>query len=133
MISGKGGYAIVRLATGKSDSIEYAIKTYEKYKLTTDSQKMNNVRREIIILKKMNHPNIIKLHCAFEDSRQIHLVMEYVGSQSLLSFLRSQKGRRLSEEVKSNLYFLLSHKIYMNNSNKLMILMSFKFIWIYKK
>lgn len=70
--------------------------------MTTDSQKMNNVRREIIILKKMNHKNIIKLHAAFEDSRQIHLVMEYVGSQSLLNFLKFQKGRRLTEEVKRN-------------------------------
>lgn len=37
-----------------------AIKTYEKYKLF-DPQKKKNVSREIFILKKLNHQNIIKL------------------------------------------------------------------------
>lgn len=75
------------------------MKTYDKYKIA-DSHKMNNVRREIIILRKIVHENIIKLYYAFEDKKQVHLVLEYVGNISLQSYLRSQKEKKIEEKVK---------------------------------
>jgi serine/threonine protein kinase len=57
----------VRLAVSKCSGVKYAIKTYEKSKLT-DHQKRKNVTREIKILSKLRHPNIIKLNSAAETS-----------------------------------------------------------------
>jgi serine/threonine protein kinase len=57
---GTGSYATVKLAVDKKTQQKYAIKIYEKFKLS-DQQKMKNVRREINILEKLNHKNIIKL------------------------------------------------------------------------
>lgn len=59
-VLGLGSYAVVRLAINKQNNQKYAIKTYEKSKLV-DAQKRKNVTRELKILSKLRHPNIIKL------------------------------------------------------------------------
>lgn len=69
-ILGTGSYATVRMSTDKITKQKYAIKIYEKSKLN-DSQKMNNVKREISLLKRLEHPNIIKLFYAIEDKRSV--------------------------------------------------------------
>ena len=53
-ILGSGSFAMVRLGLDKNTKEKYAIKIYEKIKLN-DSQKMNNVKREISILKRIEH------------------------------------------------------------------------------
>lgn len=55
---------------------------YSKQMLV-DPSRFRNVKREIYLLKKLNHPKIIKLHHAINDRLWIVLVMEYVGTQSL--------------------------------------------------
>lgn len=60
----------MKLALLKKNNDKYALKIYEKYKIS-DPHKLNNVKREIAILKKTEHPNIIKLYCVFEDKRQV--------------------------------------------------------------
>lgn len=69
-ILGKGSYAIVRLGVENNSSEKVAIKTYEKYKLF-DPQKKKNVQREISILQKITHPNIIHLIKIIESPRTV--------------------------------------------------------------
>lgn len=95
-VLGQGSYAVVKLAEDKNSSQQVAIKIYEKYKLS-DPRKMKNVRREISILQIMDHPNIIKLHQTIESSRQINLVMEYIGKTSLHAYLKAKVGKKLEE------------------------------------
>ena len=61
---------MVRLAKDKSNGCYYAIKTYEKFKLC-DAQRRKNVKREIALLKSVNHPNIIKLASTIETTTQV--------------------------------------------------------------
>lgn len=54
----------------------FAIKTYEKKKLNETSNRKQNVIREIKILSKLHHPNIIKLHSVCETNNELNLIME---------------------------------------------------------
>lgn len=58
---------------------------------------MRNVKREISLLKKLNHPSIIKLLYAIDDTDYIILVMEYIGKTNLYNLLKSIPSRRLEE------------------------------------
>lgn len=52
-------------AVHKATGQRVAIKFYDKSKLS-DVQRRKSVRREIKLMEKMNHPNIIKLYDSFE-------------------------------------------------------------------
>ena len=58
---GSGGYAEVRLASHKPTGHKVAIKMYEKYKLIDPNVKAN-LLKEIKILWKLQHPNIVTLY-----------------------------------------------------------------------
>jgi serine/threonine protein kinase len=55
------------------------------------------VRREIKILEKMNHSNIVRLYEAFDDAKQVFLINEYCGGGSLHSLLKMKQNRQLRE------------------------------------
>lgn len=50
----------------------FAIKSIRKSKVN----KMEVLRREVQILKEVNHPNIIKLIDVYEDDKYLHLITE---------------------------------------------------------
>lgn len=58
-------------------NMKYAIKSYEKYKLF-DIQKKKNVEREINILEKLNHPNIIYLHKTIRTPNSVHFQLKLI-------------------------------------------------------
>ena len=60
-IIGKGAYAIVKMCKNKITQEKFAMKIYEKKNLN-DNIKKKCVSKEIEILKKLNHPNIVKLY-----------------------------------------------------------------------
>jgi len=64
----------VRFAIDRDTSIKYAIKSYDKYKLF-DVQKKKNVEREIAILEKLNHPNVISLHKTITTQSSVALLL----------------------------------------------------------
>ncbi len=55
--------------------------------------------QEVYILKKINHPNVIKLLEVFEGPKHMLIVMEYAGGGDLLRYIK-QKGRLPEEEAK---------------------------------
>jgi serine/threonine protein kinase len=59
-VIGKGSYAVVKSALCNANQQRVAIKVYDKVKLH-DPMKKKNVQREIAILSKLGHPNIITL------------------------------------------------------------------------
>ena len=94
---GKGAYAVVKQSFHKPSNHKMAIKIYEKVKLL-DIQRKNSVKREITILKKIDHQNIVKLYEVIDTAKQILLVMDLVSGVSLLHFLKSQPDRRIKED-----------------------------------
>ncbi|KAL4500674.1 hypothetical protein ABPG72_003098 [Tetrahymena utriculariae] len=93
---GTGSYAVVNLAIDKRSNQKVAIKVYEKEKLQ-DPHKMKNVKREVQILTHISHFNIIKLYYVIDAPTTLNLVMEYIGTSSLYSYLKAKPNRRLPE------------------------------------
>ncbi len=69
---GKGGYGKVYEVKNKKTGEIRACKHLSKLNI----KNLEKFRREIEILKKMDHPNIIKLFEVFESDRSIYLIME---------------------------------------------------------
>jgi MAP/microtubule affinity-regulating kinase len=95
---GSGAFAVVFEALHKPSQQKVAIKQYKKLKLQ-DLQRKKQVLREIKILQRLNHPGIVKMFEAIENSTTICIVMEHVSGESLHAFLKAQPNRRVSEEL----------------------------------
>ena len=89
---GEGNYGFVRLAIHKSTGEERAIKSIEKSKLSRNSIAQFKFFNEIDILKKLDHPNIIKIYEFFEDSQYFHLITEYISGGELLHYTLKLKA-----------------------------------------
>ncbi|KAN0016207.1 hypothetical protein ACTFIV_010073 [Dictyostelium citrinum] len=73
---GRGAFSIVYLGEHKQTKQQYAIKVINKSELGKDYEK--NLKMEVDILKKVNHPNIIALKELFDTPEKLYLVMELV-------------------------------------------------------
>ena len=74
-----------------------AIKIYPKYKLN-DASKRCAVKREIMCMKKLNHPYICKLYDNFESSKEVYLVQEYVSGISLYQYMKNKGSKALQPD-----------------------------------
>ena len=92
---GEGNFGVVRMATNRQTGEKVAIKILEKSKLTNYNDK-NRLEREINILNKIHHPNIVKLFCTIETDRQIFIIMEYIKGNELFQYILVRK--KLEEE-----------------------------------
>jgi serine/threonine protein kinase len=65
---GRGGFSVVVEGTCKKTSEKFAIKCIKKTMVEGEDIKL--LRREIKIMKRVNHPNILKLFEVFEDDEE---------------------------------------------------------------
>lgn len=72
----------MKLASHRHSDNKYAMKVYDKFKLN-DQMKKKAVQREITVLKKIDHPNVIKMHEMFDTTNHLYLLTEYVSGVSL--------------------------------------------------
>ena len=104
---GSGHFGVVKLGISKlGNSLKVAIKSVVKDRI---KEELQNLQRELMILKTVDHPNIIKLYEVFEDEKCIHIVMEYCSGGEL--FDRLEKKGRYSEKEAANLMYKLFHAI----------------------
>ena len=80
---GHGHYGIVRKCMHRTSHAQYAIKSIRKSKVS----KIEVLKREIEILKEVDHPNIIQLKEVYEDERYLHLITELCTGGELLSLI----------------------------------------------
>lgn len=71
-----------------------------------------NVLKEIRILKRLNHPNIVRLYEVIDDasSDYIYLVMEYVSGESLMqnSSIPEEKLKKYFADIVDGLDYCMS-------------------------
>ncbi|KAH7529164.1 calcium-dependent protein kinase 10-like [Ziziphus jujuba] len=73
---GRGEFGITYLCTDRETKQTLACKSISKRKLRT-AVDIEDVRREVAIMSTLpEHPNIVKLKATYEDSENVHLVME---------------------------------------------------------
>ncbi|KAK3406768.1 hypothetical protein EUGRSUZ_K02914 [Eucalyptus grandis] len=73
---GRGEFGITYLCTDRETREALACKSISKRKLRTAID-VEDVRREVAIMSTLpEHPNIVKLKATYEDSDNVHLVME---------------------------------------------------------
>lgn len=60
---------------------------------------IEDVRREIAIMKHLDHPNIVKLNEVYEDKKFVHLVMEVCS------------GGELFDRIVERVYYRCAHHI----------------------
>jgi len=77
-ILGTGNYGCVRECCHRSTGRIYAVKTIEKAKVT----RRDHIRREIQLLRSIDHPGIMKMVDCYEDETYVHIVTErYTGGE----------------------------------------------------
>ena len=91
---GKGAFGSVFLATHKETNELYAIKEINKKKGIKEY-----INREVDIMYKVNHKNVVKLYSHFESQNELYFIMEYC-SQGNLYTLRQQQRSKCFEDKK---------------------------------
>ena len=94
---GSGGYGKVNLYRHKATKYEYAIKLIDKTKFENKLQK-EMFAREVEIMYRINHPNIVKLYSHFEDETYCYLVMEYIKKGNLYTHVQSLPNKILDHQ-----------------------------------
>ncbi|XP_058978807.1 uncharacterized protein LOC101894121 isoform X4 [Musca domestica] len=95
---GQGSYGLVKLAYSEEDSTHYAMKILSKRRLLRQAgllkrgpkkgtSPLERVYREIAVLKKLDHPNVVKLVEVLDDPLEdsLYMVFELVKKGEVLS------------------------------------------------
>ena len=111
-VIGKGAYATVKICKNKITQEKFAMKIYEK-KILNDNIKKKCILREIEILKKLNHPNIVKLYDTIISDKNILLIQELVNGISLRDFYNKEiRNQRNISEKKYKILTILFKQIF---------------------
>ena len=91
-VLGRGCTGTVRLGTHEHTKFQVAFKIIDKVYLQTDPKLWAKVKREIVILKLIEHPHVLKLYDVLETENRLYLVLEHVKGGELFDYIVS-KGR----------------------------------------
>ncbi|VAI89995.1 unnamed protein product [Triticum turgidum subsp. durum] len=114
---GEGNFAKVYLARHMDTKEEVAIKVMDKEKLIKLGA-VQQIKREIAVMRRLRHPNIVQLHKVMACKSRIFVVMEYVRGGPLYrhipanSGLKEDETRRIFQQLVSALTFCHAQGVY---------------------
>lgn len=91
---GEGTFAKVKFAINTETSEFLAMKVLDKDTVLRNKM-VEQIKREISIMKMIRHPNVVRLHEVLASRAKIYIVLEFVSGGELLDTI-AHKGR-LSE------------------------------------
>jgi len=114
---GKGAFSQVYQVNNKRSKESFAVKIIRKEVLGKDEKQRKRIDREIDILTKVEHPNIVRMYDLIETPNYLYLVMELVTGGELFDKIVA-KGSYSEKEaclviknVVSAIQYLHDHKI----------------------
>ena len=113
---GEGTFGKVKLAIHKQTNQEVAIKIFEK-KNFFSSKDIIYFQKEIAILKKLNHPNIINIYNIIENDSHFYIIMEYASKGDLFKYIVNKK--RLDEKEAAYFYCQLIYGLEFIHKNNI--------------
>ena len=81
---GKGSFAKVYLAARKENNQQYAVKAFSKTFMQQQHKGFESLLNEIRIMRKIDHPNVLKLHEVHETVNSVYFVIDIVNGGELL-------------------------------------------------
>ena len=99
---GSGGFSRCLLVKNKTTGLLFACKELPKKKLTD----YEGLMREVNLMIKLDHPNIIKLYEVYENDKYIYLIMELCTGGELFDRIvdNTEKGVQFTEKQAANLF-----------------------------
>ncbi|KAM4565807.1 serine/threonine-protein kinase Nek3 isoform 1-T2 [Odontesthes bonariensis] len=94
-VIGEGSFGRAVLVQCKNTQEKYVIKEIQ---LPKNQSKLENSRKEAILLSKLKHPNIVAFREAFEVDDLLCIAMEYCGGGDLLQRIQQQKNTQFCVE-----------------------------------
>lgn len=111
-VLGTGAFSQVRLAESKESPGDlYAIKVIDKKALKGKEDSLEN---EIRVLRRLDHPNVVKLLEAYESKSSVYLVMELVTGGELFDRI-VEKGSYTEKDAADLIKQVLSAVAYMHS------------------
>ncbi|CAH3193330.1 unnamed protein product [Porites evermanni] len=110
-VLGTGAFSEVVMAEDKTTSQLYAVKCINKRNL---SGKEDAIENEIAILKKVDHPNIIRLWEIFDNKTHLYLVMDLVKGGELFDRI-VEKGNYTEKDASDLIRQILSAVDYLHD------------------
>ena len=108
---GAGSFGRVLLVQHKITQAKYAIKAIDK-RNKANIQEKPYFRREIEIMYRVHHPNVVKLFGHFEDNNYCYFIMEYIAGGNIFALvprsrsISTQQKASIMKDVISAVYFL---------------------------
>lgn len=113
---GRGEFGKVKLAYDPKSDTKVAIKFIKRSNITTP-QKQAKLEREINILQRLNHPNVVRLYDVIKTEKYIGMVMEYANGGELFDYISENQYLSEAESAKffsqllNGVKYLHSHHI----------------------
>ena len=98
---GKGSFGEVYLTKKTGDTKYYATKKYDRDKIE-NTEALKYLKNEIVILKMLNHPNIVKFVDIKKTKKHYYIVMDYCNGGELSEALekyQKKNGKPFPEEL----------------------------------
>ena len=114
-ILGEGSYGCVRRVVHKATGSERAMKTIMKS--FVKHSEVKNMLLEVDILRKLDHPNIIKISEVIQDSRCYHIVTEICSGGELFDKIveqekfKEKQAARFMYQIVSAVSYCHSHNV----------------------
>ena len=108
---GAGSFGRVLLVQHKVTQAKYAIKAIDK-RNKANIQEKPYFRREIEIMYRVHHPNVVKLFGHFEDNTYCYFIMEYISGGNIYALVPKSRSippkqiASIMKDVISAVYFL---------------------------
>ena len=114
---GSGAFGHVYLVVHKQTNAQYAIKAIDK-RNKMNVEETPYFKREIEVMYKVHHPNVVKLYGHFEDNNYCYFLMEYISKGNLYGLIPKDNKKRINTKVVATIMKdIISAVYYLHNMN----------------